>query len=103
MHHLDKINKKIIQYKNDDIYIIFYTPSCSYCQRTLALLDKYNLKYKGYNIDNIRGNIRRVIDSLIKYKSITNFQETHKTKPIIFYKGEFVGGFTELQSKLENK
>lgn len=100
MTDLDKINRKIMNYEQDDIYVVFYIPTCGYCQETFKLLNNYKLAYKGYNINNIRGGFQRVYDNLSKQKDITGFDLTHKTKPIIFYKGKFVGGFTELRKKI---
>jgi len=100
MTKIDKYNKKILQYKNDDVFIIFYSEWCQYCQKTIELFDKKKLSYKAYDIDKIEGDIEVLLKYLKKWSSITQFNKTHKTRPIIFYKGKFVGGYDDLTKKL---
>ena len=41
--------------ENKDIYVIFFTVECPYCQNALALFRKLDVPYKGYNINDING------------------------------------------------
>jgi|AntRauTorckE6833_2_1112554.scaffolds.fasta_scaffold60332_2 glutaredoxin len=93
---LDKFNKKILDHKNDDIFIIFYNEWCGYSRKALELLKNKEHSFKGYIIDNIKGKLPRVLDSLIKGKKLTNFKKDHNTIPIIFRNGKFIGGYSEL-------
>lgn len=93
---LDKFNKKILDHKNNDIFIIFYNEWCGYSQKALKLLKNEKLSFKGYIIDNIKGKLPRVLDRLNRGKDLTNFKEDHKTIPIIYRNGKFIGGYSEL-------
>lgn len=99
---MDKYNKKINFYKNYDIYVIFYSPKCKYSVNALDLLKHKNKSFKGYNVDRIPGGFGKLLNYLNNNRQMTNFLETHKTKPIIFHRGKFVGGFIELKSYLNN-
>ena len=98
----DKYNKKILDYKDKNYFIVFYSPSCKFSVNAITLLETKNISFKGYNIDNIKGNRKRLLHFLKQQKDITSFDEQHKTIPIIFYKGKFIGGFSELESYLNN-
>jgi glutaredoxin len=37
---------------------------------------------------------------LNKNANLINFDKNHRTKPIIFYNGKFIGGFQQLNEKL---
>lgn len=97
---MDKVNKKIQQYKNSDLFIVFYNDWCSFSKRALELLERKKISFKAYDIDNI-GGIDKVLTYLKKEKDLTNFDVNHKTRPIIFYKGKFIGGYSELSSFIE--
>lgn len=94
------IIEKILQ--NNDKYIIFYVDSCPYCRGALDLLRSHNVRYKGYNIDNINGGMEYVLNSLNEYRDLINFDPSHRTKPIIFNNGKFLGGMSELKQYLMN-
>lgn len=96
----DKYNKKIMDYKDENVFIIFYSPWCKFCDGAIELLKKENMSFKGYNIDNMKGGMDKLLHYLKKQKSLTNFNEEHKTRPIIFYKGKFIGGLDDLKSYL---
>ena len=96
----DKYNKKIMDYKKENIFIIFYSPWCKFCTSAIELLKNENKSFKGYNIDNMKGGMDKLLHYLKQQKSLTNFKEEHATRPIIFYKGKFIGGLTDLKSYL---
>lgn len=97
----DKFNKKIINNETEDIYIIFYSKWCKYSMDALSLMETNKKQFKGYDIDKIKGNLPRLLDCLQKNANITSFNIEHKTRPIIFYKGKFIGGYSELLKVLQ--
>lgn len=98
----DKFNKKIDKYKSDAVYIIFYNSWCGYCHEAFDYLKTKKKNFKGYDIDNIKGGIERILKCLNLNKDNTGFNPEHKTRPIIFYEGRFIGGFSDLQKVLGN-
>jgi glutaredoxin len=86
----DKYNRKIIDNRDNDIFIIFYSPTCPYCIKALDLLKATKKKYKCYNV---KGEIEIVHKNLARMASTTGFDVYHRTIPIIFYKGKFIGGY----------
>ena len=95
-----KIIEKIVQ-ANHGTYVIFFVYGCPYCEKALSLLRSSHVLYKGYNINEIDGGMKNLLIVLDKHKDQLNFDSSHKTKPIIFYNGKFIGGFSEL-SKILN-
>mgnify|MGYP001434436943 CR=1 FL=1 len=91
---LNKINNKNLD------FVIFYSDWCQYSINALNLMKEKNNSFKAYKIDKIK------IDNLLKYlkktKDKTNFDENHKTRPIIFKKGIFLGGYTDLLKQFKN-
>ena len=96
--NLDGATHKIKKHNNK--FVIFYSDNCPFCDNALKLLHDYN--YKKYNIEVI-GGLQKLLSVLKKTKKLTGFKETHSTKPIIFYKGKFIGGYTELEKFLHKK
>jgi glutaredoxin len=95
---MDECTEKIMS--NKDIYTVFYSDWCGYSKSALELLKKNKLPYKGYKIDKIDGQLDGLLDKLKNTKNLTKFEEFHKTRPVIFYNGEFIGGFQELKQKI---
>src|SRR5438270_427414 len=91
--------KKILKYK--DRYVIFYSPWCIYSQKALALLDEKKLPYKKYNIDEYWKDINILLQHLSEDKTDINFNPEHRTRPIIFACGKFIGGYDDLAEKLK--
>ena len=94
----DKFTHKILKYKKEDIYIIFYYKQCPYSQNALNYIKTNNLSLKGYDIEKVTGKLNKVLNCLNKTSNVTEFITTHKTVPIIFHKGKFVGGLDKLLS-----
>ncbi len=92
---MNPIIKKIIDAPTS-LYIVFYTKDCSYCNRAIRLLRRKHLRFKKYNIDGIRGGRTRLFTTLNTYARMIKFDSTHKTVPLIFIDGRFLGGYTEL-------
>ena len=95
---LDECNRKILEYGDQDLYVIFYSSWCEYSKKALDLLRDNNLSYKAYSIESIKGGMERLLKLLKNNKEETysEFDPNYKTRPIIFYKGKFIGGYTEL-------
>jgi glutaredoxin len=87
--------------KYNDVYIIFYTNGCPYCENAIALLKKSNVSWKGYNINNIKEGLTGLLNYFNSIKMLDNYNKEnntdHTTKPLIFYNQQFIGGFTDLQ------
>lgn len=95
------IIKKIKQVP-ENTFVIFFINGCPYCENALKLLREKNVKYKGYNIDEINGTMSKLLKILNQNADIINYNKNHTTKPIIFYNGKFIGGFNELNKLLNS-
>jgi glutaredoxin len=72
-------------------WFIFTRDGCSYCKKAKELLANNSKKFKEEKItDDNKLEIYDIIDS---------YTDKYRYFPIIFNKGKFIGGFTELQSK----
>jgi glutaredoxin len=94
---------KINQYKDKKIYLVFYSQWCGYSKKALALLESTKTDAKCYIVDKILGSREKLLSCLISDAENTSFDKNHKTVPIIFYQGKFLGGYTELSNKLNAK
>jgi len=92
----NKITKKIE--KNSNIITIFYSKWCTYSIKALKLLEKKKIPYKGYIIDKY--GINNILKFLEEDKEKIKFNIEHKTRPIIFYKSSFIGGYSDLVDKI---
>lgn len=70
-----------------DIYIKGI-PNCIFCTKTKNLLDSNYIDYKYFNGDPNSDYVKKVMNK-IKYRKF----------PMVFHKGKFIGGFTELKTK----
>lgn len=102
MENIHPIIKKIIA-AEPDTYVIFFVYECPYCQRALELLRKSNVKYKGYNINDINGGMTTLLEVLNKNNELVGFNKNHRTKPIIFFNRKFLGGSDELAKHFNKK
>lgn len=82
-------------------FVIFYVPTCPFSRRALDLLRHKNLPYKGYDINTI-GGMPKLLAALHAHADLVEFNKAHKTKPIIFVNGKFVGGCNELVKLVSN-
>lgn len=99
----DKYNRKILEYKNEDIFVVFYMDrdNCIYSYKAIELLKGKQKSFKGYLIKRNKGGkdkLNELLYCLEKNKSQTHFNTGHHTLPIIFYRGEFIGGYDDLMS-----
>ena len=88
-----------ILYADPDTYVIFYVSTCPYCQGALNLLRNKRVKYKGYNINDIKGGMTELLSVLNRSDRIS-FNPNHQTKPIIFLNKKLIGGYDDLQNYL---
>lgn len=95
MNGVNPIIQKIIG-ADQGTYVLFYVPECPYCQNALGLLRAKSLPYKAYNINNINGNMNRLLKVLGTNSVLTGYNTYHTTKPLIFVNGQFVGGYDDL-------
>ena len=85
---------KIIKHK--DKYVMFYSSWCSYSRAAMDKIKNSGEQYRFYDIDTVPGGLDAVLESLSKNSELTKFNQKHTTSPIIFYKGKFIGGYSEL-------
>ena len=105
-------NKIIETIKNADSgrYIIFYTADCGFSRAALKLLDDKNILHSKRDIYQIKFSLEKNILEMTgkeKINAIINifrdnsseigFDVGHSTRPIIFYNGKFVGGYSDLK------
>lgn len=79
-----------------DVFIIFYVDTCPYCRNALNFLRQRNYSYKAYDIDRIDGGMYTLLNALNQDAYLVDFDTRHRTKPLIFLNGRFVGGYNEL-------
>ena len=94
-----KLYKKITN-ENKEI-VMFGLSDCIYCKKTLQLLKKNKITYKYYSIDDYFNLFFKVLVEVAKYFPNFEINIDHKTVPVIFYKGKFIGGFTEISQYLK--
>lgn len=92
---MNKIISKIVE-ADPNTFVIFYTRDCPYCRNALELLNKTNAPYKGYDINQIDGGMHKLLTVLNQNSQLISFNRNHKTKPLVFINGRFLGGYTEL-------
>jgi glutaredoxin-related protein len=88
---------KITKYENDDIHLVFYSSWCGFSMKLLHFLKDKQINHKGYEVSN---DFKNVLKDLIDNKDKLVFDPEHDTRPIVFYKGKFIGGATDTISKL---
>ena len=97
---VEKLYKKI---SNDKKEVIFFGLSyCEYCKKTIELLKKNKITYKYYQIDNYYNIFFNVLNKVLKLYPNIGIDPNHKPFPVIFIKKKFIGGYTELNKKLNN-
>lgn len=84
--------------KKKDIYTIYGTNWCPWCKNAEILLERKGKKYVFHDIEDI--TYKYGINMIEELQSRTSQQ---KTIPIIFFKTDHVGGFTDLDTLLKQK
>lgn len=100
----NKYFRKIIKYKTSDTFVVFYRKTCPYSIGALNKLKTNKLSYKGYAVGSVEKiNKSKLIENLKNISKDINYNVNHDTFPIIFRKGKFIGGFSELETYLSKK
>jgi glutaredoxin len=81
--------------KHNDKLVIFYSDWCPYSRSAIDFAKKKKLDYRAYDIDSITDGFNIIRNLFISKKNEINFNPEHKTRPMIFYKGKFIGGYNE--------
>lgn len=97
-HNKENIVIKKIKNIDKDTFVIFFSYGCYYSEKALEILRKNKLPYKGYDINKINGRMDKILKIFNDNKLLLNFNSEHRTKPIIFLNGNFLGGMTELDN-----
>ena len=77
--------------------MVFSKSQCSYCDKAKSRLDQLNVKYHSIEIDDHKNCPGEDCSGMIKSLIL---QTRMKTVPQIFYKGNLVGGYTELEKMI---
>ena len=72
-------------------YIIFGSKNCIWCNKSVDLLKAYKLKYKYYEVSNIKSNNKLYNIVPTNYKTIPKIIVVNNNS-----KPKFIGGFNEL-------
>ena len=75
-------------------WFIIIKNGCPYCMKTKVLLDSKKIKYEKEILDEFNQDYI--------YGKINSFIKNYRLVPIIFYNGEFIGGYNELKIKLNS-
>lgn len=98
----NKYFSKIKEYEKTNIYVIFYMDGCPFSKGALEFFEKNKMSYKAYQITRMpHDKLPKLLNCLAESSAETGFKQSHKTLPIIFYQGEFVGGFSDLKKMLD--
>ena len=76
-----------------DGWTLYGDQDCPFCRKSKDLLSGMSVKFKYINATE-QGGRTKTLDNLSK---LTNNQ---RTVPVIFHKGEFVGGYREMIQKM---
>lgn len=93
-------NEKI--QKHSDKYVVFYSSGCPYSERAVSLLQQSGVSHRDYEIANITPSLQTLLKHFSQDRSVNGYIDSHRTRPIVFNKGTFIGGYTELASQLQN-
>ena len=83
--------------KHSDKYVVFYSSWCSYSQSAMNKIQQSGSAYRFYDIDTVPGGLDAVLKALNAQPNKVGFKSAHTTRPIIFYKGQFIGGDSDLK------
>ena len=79
--------EKITAGTPDDKFVIYWSPDCKYCVKALALLREQRAMHADVMITDFPALLKKMQGRI---------PASHKTKPIIFLNGKFLGGYTDL-------
>ena len=75
---------------------IYGLNKCFYCRMAKELCKKYKLKYRFYDVNEIRNRLK-----IVSYKQNGKIPKNYVSIPIIFFNYKFIGGFSELENKIQ--
>jgi len=81
--------------QDNAIYLVYGKNGCPYTQRALETLDEKKVSYTYVDISDYQSQFFQLCEPKIG--------KNHKTVPVIFHRGKFIGGSDELIKHLEKK
>jgi len=81
-------------------FTIYSKTNCCYCDNVKKLMENYNLFFTEINCDKYLLNCKTKQYFLEFIEKIAN--TSYNTFPIVFYNGNFVGGFTHTEKFVKN-
>jgi len=75
-------------------FVIYYSYDCPFCLKALQLLKDKKATYSAVEITDLPSTLRSLGNLL---------PSSHNTKPIIFRRGKFLGGYTQLVEYYKRK
>lgn len=79
---------------HDAEFVIYYSYDCPFCLKALQLLKDNHAAYEAIEITDLQNTLKLLGNKL---------PSSHKTKPIIFLRGKFLGGYTQLAEYYKRK
>ncbi len=89
-----KLYNKII--KNNSHVVLFGLSTCGYCKAALNYLKNKEIPFKFYNIKEYYGIFFKILQNVIKNHPELGININHRTIPVIFANGKFIGGYNDL-------
>lgn len=90
----DKLYKKIN--KKNNKFIMFGLSFCGYSNAAIKYLKDKKIKFKYYEIDKYYDIFFKMLNQLVENHPELAFDTNHKTFPVIFLNGKFIGGYSNL-------
>lgn len=84
-------------------FVVFHLPNCPWCQRALTLLQSKQKNIRSFRIgQELMPDLQTLLASLQRLSAAgeIDFDTAHRTVPIVFYNGEFIGGYNRLAEML---
>ena len=75
---------------------IYGSYKCFYCRMSKELCKKHKLKYRFYDVNEIENRLK-----IVSYKQNGKIPKNYVSIPIIFFNYKFIGGFSELENKIQ--
>jgi len=100
---MGKALKKINEYKDKDLYVVFYSSMCGYSNALINFLKEHKISFKAYDFAGKQPDFLDIIKEFNDNAKELKFDTNHKTKPVVFFKGKFVGGSDYTISMLSEK
>jgi glutaredoxin len=85
----------------DEGYTIYSKSGCIYCNKVKQMLIEKNLFFVEVNCDDFLSEDKDKEFFLLFISEIA--KKEYKTFPMIFYNGDFIGGYIETKENIETK